>query len=34
MKDNMKRLLAFVLAAVMLVSLCPTLGLTSAAGAQ
>ena len=26
MKDNMKRLLAFVLAAVMLVSLCPTLG--------
>ena len=31
MKDNMKRLLAFVLAAVMLVSLCPTLGLTAAA---
>lgn len=26
MKDNVKRLLAFVLAAVMLVSLCPTLG--------
>ncbi|MFR0734116.1 MAG: hypothetical protein ACLSHU_07925 [Oscillospiraceae bacterium] len=30
MKDNVKRLLAFVLAAVMLVSLCPTLGVSAA----
>ena len=32
MKDNVKRLLAFVLAAVMLVSLCPTLGGRSSPG--
>ncbi len=34
MKDNVKRLLAFVLAAVMLVSVCPTLGVCAAAASS